>query len=129
MHKKENWKYDESKKFKDIKSENIKIRDVVPEDAERIQEIYLPYVADIVISFEITVSGKSEMKKRIQKLLANAFPYIVAENENEPGELLDGAHHVVERAFFPAQFQRRSGIIPDVGGFQSRVLRDRKSVV
>ena len=81
MHKKENWKYDKSKKFKDIKSENIKIRDVVPEDAERIQEIYSPYVSDTVISFEITVPGKSEMKKRIQKSLANAFPYIVAENE------------------------------------------------
>ena len=82
MHKKEeNWKYDESKKFKDIKSENIKIRDVLPEDAERIQEIYSPYVADTVISFEITVPDKSEMKKRIKKLLANAFPYIVAENE------------------------------------------------
>lgn len=81
MHKEENWKYDESKKFKDIKSENIKIRDVLPEDAERIQEIYSPYVLDTVISFEITVPGKSEMKKRIQKLLANAFPYIVAENE------------------------------------------------
>ena len=40
--KEENWKYDESKKFKDIKSENIKIRDVLPEDAERIQEIYSP---------------------------------------------------------------------------------------
>ena len=82
MHKKEeNWKYDESEKFKNIKSENIKIRDVLPEDAERIQEIYSPYVSDTVISFEITVPGKSEMKKRIQKLLANAFPYIVAENE------------------------------------------------
>ena len=81
MHKEENWKYEESKKFKDIKSENIKIRDVLPEDAERIQEIYLPYVADTVISFEITVPGKSEMQKRIEKLLANAFPYIVAENE------------------------------------------------
>ena len=82
MHKKEeNWKYDESEKFKDIKSENIKIRDVLTEDAERIQEIYSPYVLDTVISFEITVPGKSEMKKRIQKLLANDFPYIVAENE------------------------------------------------
>ena len=82
MHKKEeNWKYDESEKFNDIKSENIKIRDVLPEDAERIQEIYSPYVSDTVISFEITVPGKSEMKKRIQKLLANTFPYIVAENE------------------------------------------------
>ena len=81
MHKEENLKYDESKKFKDIKSEDIKIRDVVPEDAERIQEIYSPYVADTVISFEITVPGKSEMKKRIQKLLTNDFPYIVAENE------------------------------------------------
>lgn len=81
MHKEENLKYDESEKFNDIKSENIKIRDVLPEDAERIQEIYSPYVADTVISFEITVPDKSEMKKRIKKLLANAFPYIVAENE------------------------------------------------
>ena len=81
MHKEENLKYDESEKFKDIKSENIKIRDVLPEDAERIQEIYSPYVSDTVISFEITVPDKSEMKKRIKKLLANAFPYIVAENE------------------------------------------------
>ncbi len=81
MHKEENLKYDESEKFKDIKSENIKIRDVLPEDAERIQEIYSPYVSDTVISFEITVPDKSEMKKRIEKLLANDFPYIVAENE------------------------------------------------
>ena len=81
MHKEENWKYEESKKFKDIKSENIKIRDVLPEDAERIQEIYSPYVADTVISFEIIVPDKAEMKKRIEKLLANKFPYIVAENE------------------------------------------------
>ena len=82
MYKEENWKYDESEKFKDIKSENIKIRDVLPEDAERIQEIYSSYVADTVISFEITVPDKSEMKKRIEKLLANDFPYIVAENES-----------------------------------------------
>ena len=81
MHKEEDWKYDESKKFKDIKSEDIKIRDVLPEDAERIQEIYSPYVANTVISFEITVPDKAEMKKRIEKLLANKFPYIVAENE------------------------------------------------
>ena len=81
MHKEENLKYDESEKFKDITSENIKIRDVLPEDAERIQEIYSPYVADTVISFEITVPDKAEMKKRIEKLLANKFPYIVAENE------------------------------------------------
>ena len=81
MHKEENLKYDESEKFKDIKSENIKIRDVMPEDVERIQEIYLPYVADTVISFEITVPDKSEMKKRIENILANKFPYVVAENE------------------------------------------------
>ena len=47
------------------------------------KEIYSPYVADTVISFEITVPDKSEMKKRIKKLLANDFPYIVAENESE----------------------------------------------
>ena len=44
--------------FKDIKTESIKIRDVLSEDAERIQEIYSPYVADTTISFEITVPDK-----------------------------------------------------------------------
>ena len=63
--------------FKDIKTESIKIRDVLPEDAERIQEIYSPYVADTTISFEITVPNKLEMKRRIEKALSN----IVAENE------------------------------------------------
>ena len=63
--------------FKDIKTESIKIRDVLPEDAERIQEIYSPYVADTTISFEITVPNKLEIKK----VLSNGFPYIVAENE------------------------------------------------
>ena len=81
MSKKENCEYNKAKKFKDIKSENIKIRDVLFEDAERIQEIYLPYVADTTISFEITVLDKLEMKRRIEKALSNEFPYIVAENE------------------------------------------------
>ena len=68
-------------KIKDIKTESIKIRDVLPEDAERIQEIYSSYVADTTISFEITVPDKSEMQIRIEKTLSNGFPYIVAENE------------------------------------------------
>lgn len=67
--------------FKDTKTESIKIRDVLSEDAERIQEIYSPYVADTTISFEITVPNKLEMKRRIEKALSNRFPYIVAENE------------------------------------------------
>jgi len=49
MHKKEeNWKYDESKKFKDIKSENIKIRDVLPEDAERKYRKYIRHMLQIL---------------------------------------------------------------------------------
>ena len=81
MSKKENCEYNKVKKFKDIKSENIKIRGVLSEDAERIQGIYSPYVADTAISFEITVPDKQEMKCRIEKALSNEFPYIVAENE------------------------------------------------
>ena len=81
MSKKENCEYNKAKKFKDIKSENIKIRDVLSEDAERVREIYSPYVADTTISFEITVPDKLEMKRRIEKALSNEFPYIVAENE------------------------------------------------
>lgn len=82
MSKEENCEYNKTQKFKDIKIESIKIRDVLPEDAERIQEIYSPYVADTTISFEITVPNKLEMKRRIEKTLSNGFPYIVAENEN-----------------------------------------------
>lgn len=81
MSKEENCEYNKTQKFKDIKTESIKIRDVLPEDAERIQEIYSPYVADTTISFEITVPNKLEMKRRIEKALSNGFPYIVAENE------------------------------------------------
>ena len=81
MSKEENCEYNKTQKFKDIKTESIKIRDVLPEDAERIQEIYSPYVADTTISFEITVPNKLEMKRRIEKALSNEFPYIVAENE------------------------------------------------
>ena len=81
MSKEENCEYNKTQKFKDIKIESIKIRDVLPEDAERIQEIYSPYVADTTISFEITVPNKLEMKRRIEKALSNGFPYIVAENE------------------------------------------------
>ena len=82
MSKEENCEYNKTQKFKDIKTESIKIRDVLSEDAERIQEIYSPYVADTTISFEITVPDKLEIKRRIEKALSNRFPYIVAENEN-----------------------------------------------
>ena len=82
MSKEENYEYNKTQNFKDTRTESIKIRDVLPEDAERIQEIYSPYVADTTISFEITVPDKSEMQIRIEKALSNGFPYIVAENEN-----------------------------------------------
>ena len=81
MSKKENCEYNKVEKFKDMKIGSIKIRDILSEDAERIQEIYSPYVADTTISFEITVPNKLEMKRRIEKALSNEFPYIVAENE------------------------------------------------
>ena len=81
MIKKENCEYNKVEKFKDMKIGSIKIRDVLSEDAERIQEIYSPYVAYTTISFEITVPNKLEMKRRIEKALSNEFPYIVAENE------------------------------------------------
>ena len=81
MSKEENYEYNKTQNFKDTRTESIKIRDVLPEDAERIQEIYSPYVADTTISFEITVPDKSEMQIRIEKALSNGFPYIVAENK------------------------------------------------
>ena len=39
MSKEENYEYNKTQNFKDTRTESIKIRDVLPEDAERIQEI------------------------------------------------------------------------------------------
>ena len=56
----------------------MKIRLAVPEDAERLLEIYKPYVTDTAVSFEYDVPSVDDFRSRIENTLA-AYPYLVAE--------------------------------------------------
>ena len=61
---------------------NIQIRDAVIDDAEKILEIYSPYVKNTAISFEYEPPKIDEFKKRIENIL-NEYPYLVAVHNNE----------------------------------------------
>jgi len=57
------------------------IRDVQKSDAPAIAEIYNHYIRDSIISFELDEIDAAEVKKRIEKVTAGGFPWIVIENE------------------------------------------------
>ena len=56
---------------------NIKIRLATLEDAERLLEIYKPYVTDTAVSFEYEVPTVENFRSRIENTLAT-YPYLVA---------------------------------------------------
>ena len=56
----------------------ILLRTARPSDAERLVEIYAPYVTDTAITFEYEVPSVEEFRGRIEKTLEK-YPYIVAE--------------------------------------------------
>ena len=55
----------------------MEIRNALPEDAERLLEIYAPYVRDTAVSFEYVVPDESEFRERIRKTVLD-YPYLVA---------------------------------------------------
>lgn len=57
---------------------DILIRDVRPEDAERLVEIYAYYILDTAVSFEYEVPSISEFTNRIEKI-SRKYPYLVCE--------------------------------------------------
>lgn len=59
----------------------MKIRVATPADAERIAEIYGPYVENTAITFEYKAPDASEMAKRIAKTL-ETYPYLVSEDDD-----------------------------------------------
>lgn len=61
--------------------ENINIRIATAGDAAQISEIYRYYVEQTVISFETVAPDVYEMQERIERLVRDGFPYIVAEQE------------------------------------------------
>lgn len=59
---------------------SIEIRSVTPDDAERLREIYAPYVKDTAVSFEYDVPSLQEFRGRIERTLER-YPYICAVRE------------------------------------------------
>ena len=62
--------------------EDQKIRVAKPEDAEKLLEIYAPYVTDTAITFEYEVPTEEEFRGRIEHVLEK-YPYLVAEADGE----------------------------------------------
>ncbi len=62
--------------------QDITLRIARIEDAERLLEIYAPYVTDTAISFEIEVPTVEEFRGRIERTL-KTHPYLVAEHGGE----------------------------------------------
>ena len=58
------------------------IRDVRPEDAERLVEIYSYYVTDTAVSFEYEVPSVDEFSNRI-KIITKKYPYLVCEKDGK----------------------------------------------
>lgn len=59
-----------------MKSENVKIRFAVPDDAEQLLSIYKPYVQETAITFEYDVPSLEEFRSRIAHTLQK-YPYLV----------------------------------------------------
>lgn len=57
------------------------IRDVTPNDAKRIAEIYNYYVEQTIITFEYDTVSEEGMKNRILKIRAKNYPFFVYEED------------------------------------------------
>lgn len=57
------------------------IRTATLNDAAAIAEIYNPYIAETIITFEEQPVSSEEIQERISKVFADGLPYLVAENE------------------------------------------------
>lgn len=60
----------------------MKIEKVTVEDAEKLLEIYAPYVENTAITFEYDVPSKDEFEERIKNISAK-YPYIKAVHEGK----------------------------------------------
>lgn len=61
----------------------IKLRTATPDDATHIQAIYAYYVLNSVATFEVKPPSIEEMKNRINTILTEGYPFIVALSNNK----------------------------------------------
>ena len=77
-----------------------RIREATPEDAERVAEIYRPYVENTAVTFETVPPDEAEMRSRIVEHL-KAYPFLVMEEDGRVvGYAYAGAFHE-RRAYRP----------------------------
>ena len=67
---------------------DIHVRIAAPEDAEKLLEIYAPYVKNTAITFEYDVPTREEFTRRFRDI-TRQFPWLVYE---EDGEILGYAY-------------------------------------
>lgn len=58
------------------------IRPATPDDAAAVHRIYAPIVEETAISFEYEVPSESEIRRRIEHVLTEGFPWLVAATED-----------------------------------------------
>lgn len=95
----------------------IQIRLASPQDAEKLLEIYAPYVENTAISFEYTVPTVEEFAGRIEAV-RKKFPYLAAERDGEiVGYAYASPFHsrlayqwAVETSIYVRADQRKSGV-------------------
>jgi L-amino acid N-acyltransferase YncA len=74
------------------------IRLATPEDAAAIAAIYAPNVTDTVISFEYAPPDAAEMRRRLEKVLAQ-FPWLVWEEQGVVGGYVYASAHKERAAY------------------------------
>lgn len=92
------------------------LRYAVPEDAEKLLEIYSYYVLHTAISFEYTVPSAEEFRNRILNTL-KTYPYLVLEAEGEivgycysgPFKTRDAYRYSVENSIYLKNGMQKRG--------------------
>ena len=74
-----------------MNTDDIEIALAHPDDAQRLLEIYAPYVTDTAITFEYTVPGVEEFRERILTVLSR-YPYLVARSRADHGKIIGYAY-------------------------------------
>jgi L-amino acid N-acyltransferase YncA len=96
----------------------LAIRPAKPSDIPAITRIYAPAVEHGTASFELTPPDEAEMARRMENLIGNGFPYIVAEFDSGlagyayagPYRLRPAYRHTIEDSVYIASDMQRRGI-------------------
>lgn len=115
-----------------MKHHDIKIRIASEKDAEKLLNIYAPYVEHTAITFEYDVPTVTEFAKRVKEVLEK-YPYLAAELDGEIlGYAYAGPFHArpaydwaVETSIYVDQSKKRMGIGKLLHNALESVLREQ----